>query len=86
MIDFQPYKQFLVKPLKDRFSFRGVSVCYLATLAKNSLSRTKVHKPPQGHSREFEEAKKKKKQKEKPKTRRLFELGQKSRFVEQVLG
>lgn len=85
MIDFQPYKQFLVKPLKDRFSFRGVSVCYLATLAKNSLSRTKVHKPPQGHSREFEEAKKKK-QKEKPKTRRLFELGQKSRFVEQVLG
>ena len=63
MIDFQPYKQFLVKPLKDRFSFRGVSVCYLATLAKNSLSRTKVHKPPQGHSREFEEAKKKKKQK-----------------------
>ena len=40
MIDFQPYKQFLVKPLKDRFSFRGVSVCYLATLAKNSLSRT----------------------------------------------
>ena len=40
MINFQPYKQFLVKPLKDRFSFRGVSVCYLATLAKNSLSRT----------------------------------------------
>ena len=63
MIDFQPYKQFLVKPLKDRFSFRGVSVCYLATLAKNSLSRPKVHKPPQGHSREFEEAKKKKKKK-----------------------
>lgn len=63
MIDFQPYKQFLVKPLKDRFSFRGVSVCYLATLAKNSLSRTKVHKPPQGHSREFEEAKKKKAEK-----------------------
>ena len=63
MIDFQPYKQFLVKPLKDRFSFHGVSVCYLATLAKNSLSRTKVHKPPQGHSREFEEAKKKKTEK-----------------------
>ena len=63
MINFQPYKQFLVKPLKDRFSFRGVSVCYLATLAKNSLSRTKVHKPPQGHSREFEEAKKKKTEK-----------------------
>lgn len=41
--------------------------------------------PPQGHSREFEEAKKKK-QKKKTKTRRLFELGQKSRFVEQVLG
>ena len=86
MIDFQPYKQFLVKPLKDRFSFRGVSVCYLATLAKNSLSRTKVHKPPQGHSREFEEAKKKKKTRKKTKTRRLFESGQKSRFVEQVLG
>ena len=86
MIDFQPYKQFLVKPLKDRFSFRGVSVCYLATLAKNSLSRTKVHKPPQGHSREFEEAKKKKKNRKKTKTRRLFESGQKSRFVEQVLG
>ena len=87
MIDFQPYKQFLVKPLKDRFSFRGVSVCYLATLAKNSLSRTKVHKPPQGHSREFEEAKKKKKKnRKKTKTRRLFESGQKSRFVEQVLG
>ena len=85
MIDFQPYKQFLVKPLKDRFSFRGVSVCYLATLAKNSLSRTKVHKPPHGHSREFEEAKKKKNRK-KTKTRRLFESGQKSRFVEQVLG
>ena len=41
--------------------------------------------PPQGHSREFEEAKKKKTEK-KTKTRRLFELGQKSRFVEQVLG
>ena len=67
MIDFQPYKQFLVKPLKDRFSFHGVSVCYLATLAKNSLSRTKVHKPPQGHSREFEEAKKKKKPERKQK-------------------
>lgn len=67
MIDFQPYKQFLVKPLKDRFSFHGVSVCYLATLAKNSLSRTKVHKPPQGHSREFEEAKKKKTEKKKQK-------------------
>ena len=86
MIDFQPYKQFLVKPLKDRFSFHGVSVCYLATLAKNSLSRTKVHKPRQGHSREFEEAKKKNKTKNKTKTRPLFELGQKSRFVEQVLG
>lgn len=42
--------------------------------------------PPQGHSREFEEAKKKKNRKKKTKTRRLFELGQKSRFVEQVLG
>lgn len=67
MIDFQPYKQFLVKPLKDRFSFHGVSVCYLATLAKNSLSRTKVHKLPQGHSREFEEAKKKETEKKKQK-------------------
>ena len=69
MIDFQPYKQFLVKLLKDRFSFRGVSVCYLATLAKNSLSRPKVHKPPQGHSREFEEAKKKKKKKKQKKNK-----------------
>ena len=69
MIDFQPYKQFLVKPLKDRFSFHGVSVCYLATLAKNSLSRTKVHKPHQGHSREFEEAKKKTKNKKQNKNK-----------------
>lgn len=81
MIDFQPYKQFLVKPLKDRFSFRGVSVCYLTTLAKNSLSRTtsRALKGVWG-------GQKKKKTEKKTKTRRLFESGQKSRFVEQVLG
>ena len=59
MIDFQPYKQFLVKPLKDRFSLlRLLKIPSLAPKFTNHLKGT------QGSLRRPKKKKTEKKQKQ----------------------